>query len=54
MEDTISSIDCTSGAFMLRCDADVDFPIHKINYIVGAGVFTVILSVTTDMIHSDQ
>ncbi len=43
-------IDCTSGVFKLRCVADVDFPIHKIKYIVGAGMSTVILSVATDVI----
>ena len=40
---------------MLHCEeADVDFPINRINYIVSAGMSTVILSVTTDVIHSDQ
>ena len=39
---------------MLHCYADVDFPINKINYIVGAGMFIVTLSVTMDVIYSDQ
>ena len=52
--DAIRSIDCTGDVFKLRCVADVDFPIHKFNYIVGAGMSTVILSVATDVIQSDQ
>ena len=35
---SIRSIDYTSGVFMLHCDVNVDFPINKINYIVGAGM----------------